>query len=219
MRMRQGLMACLALVMLSCHAVAMDVDSASQDIIASVAQSGLEPEINGLIGFEAARDGYGPGHDPAIEVRSPGTWAMIGYDGAGGAYYLLEDGRILAIDSEGAASVVAADFDAFIATLTSLPSWRDAVRHMGPADVEVARASWLAYAAQWGLIAQYDEGWPYEGDAFAYPTPRAAGEAIRAHFGVDEPSDPFAELHKAIHALNDDVSVLAAGYEYEPLSR
>lgn len=219
MKVRQGLMACLALVMLCCHAVAMDVDSASRDIVESVVQSGLEPEIHGLIEFEAARADYGPGHDPAIEIRSPGTWAMIGYDGAGGAYYLLEDGRILAIDSEGSASVVAADFDAFIATVTSLPSWRDAIRHMKPGDMEAARASWLAYAEQWGLYAQYDEGWPYEGDTFTHPTPRAGGEAIRAHFGVGAPSDPFAELYKAIHALNDDVSVFAAGYPYEPLFR
>jgi|TARA_A100001391_G_scaffold55286_6_gene33882 hypothetical protein len=214
-----GLATSLAFVILTCHAVAMDLDQAAQDIIDRIAQSGLEPEINGLIEFEAARAGYGPGHDPAIEISAPGDWAMIGYDGAGGAYYLLEDQRILAVGSEGAAGVVAKDFGAFIATLTSLPSWREAVRHMGPDDVETARAGWLAYAAQWGLLAQYDEGWPYQTDGFSYPTPRAAGQAIRAHFGVEGPADPFAALHEAIHGLNDDVSVAAEGYEYEPLSR
>lgn len=205
---------CLGFVALPWQAAAMDVNQAAQDIVNRVAQSGLEPELHGLIEFEAARDGYGPGHDPAIEISVPGDWAMFAYDGAGGGYYLLEDGRILFIDSEGLAGVLAKDFGTFIATVTSLPSWRDALRHVGLDDVEAARAQWLAYAGQWRLLEQYEEGWAYGAEGYTYPTPRAAGEAIRTYFGVQEPADPFGALHEAVHALNGDVSVSAEGFEY-----
>jgi len=205
---------CLGFAALSWQATAMDVDRAARDIIGQVARSGLEPELHGLIEFEAARKGYGPGHDPALEIAVPGDWAMIAYDGAGGAYYLLEDGRILVIDSEGMAAVVAKDFGAFIAIVTSLPNWRDALRYMAIEDVEAARAQWLAYARQWQLREQYEQGWAYGGDGFAYPTPRAAGEAIRRYFAVDEPADPFGALHAAVHGLNDDVRVSMDGFPY-----
>lgn len=205
---------CLGFVMLCCQAMAMDVKQAAQDIVDQVAQSGLELELHGLIEFEAAREGYGLGHDPAIEISAPGDWAMFAYDGAGGGYYLLEDGRILLIDSEGMAGVIAKDFGAFIATLTSLPSWRDALRHVGAEDVDVARAQWLAYAGQWGLLEQYEQGWAYGAEGYTHPTPRAGGEAIRAYFEVEAPADPFGDLHEAVHELNGDVSVSAEGYSY-----
>src|SRR5690606_35301921 len=101
---------CLGLVMLSWQALAMDVNQAARDIIDRVAQSGLEPELHGLIEFEAAREGYGPRHDPAMEISVPREWAMIAYDRAGRGYYLNEDGRIIFIDSEGMAGVVAKNF-------------------------------------------------------------------------------------------------------------
>lgn len=202
------------LAMLSLQASAMDVDQAARDIVDRVARSGLEPELHGLIEFEAAREGYGPGHYSAIEISAPGEWAMFAYDGAGGGYYLLEDGRILFIDSEGLAGVVAKDFGAFIAMATSLPSWRDALRHVGPDDLSVARAQWLAYARQWRLLEQYEQGWPYGAEGYTYPTPQAAGEAVRNYFGVNEPADPFGALHDAAHALNGDVSVSMDGYPY-----
>jgi hypothetical protein len=205
---------CLGLVMLSWQALAMDVNQAARDIIDKVAKSGLEPELHGLIEFEAAREGYGPGHDPAIEISVPGEWAMIAYDGAGGGYYLLEDGRILFIDSEGMAGVVAKNFGAFIATVTSLPSWRDALRHVAPDDLDTARAQWLAYAEAWQLPQQYERGWAYGAEGYTYPTPRAGGEAVRAYFGVDEPADPFGALHEAVHGLNGDVCVSMEGFPF-----
>lgn len=187
--------------------MAMGREWTASAIISAIETSGLAEEINAVIGLEAASEGYGPGEDERIEIRFAGGQELFAYDGAGGTYHLLGDGRILLVDSEGTAGVVAPDFESFIGITTGLPDWRSALAFMGNETLAGARLQWAAFLAQWNVIAQQHQPWPYYPELFSFGTPHEARAAIADYFTVSVPSDPFAALYKAVDTLNDDVSV------------
>lgn len=189
-------------------------------IVNLIAGSNLEPEINAVMELERAVEP--PGQYPALEgleITADGTHEWFGIDGAGGTYHVLSDGRILLVDSEGSAGVIAGTFHDFVATAVGLPGWRDALRFVGDADLEAARVEWLAYLGQWGLEAQLDEPWTFGLDAYTTRTPREARTAIMQYFNVVEPEDPFAMLHHAINTMNDDIAVSWNGNELRLFGR
>lgn len=205
---------CLSGFMLLAGGSAMGAEGMAADLIARIKASGLEAELHARAELEAAGpDNPGDiGLDERIAIVAPVGQALFAYDGAGGSYHVLADGRILLIDSEGRAGVVARDFGQFIAIATGLPGWRDALRFVGRESLEAARGEWAAFVARWNLEAQMDGPWPY-GDDFSTPTPRAGGAAVARALGAAEIADPFGALHKAVNTLNDDVTVTWAGGE------
>ncbi|WP_210324546.1 hypothetical protein [Chelatococcus reniformis] len=180
----------------------------ARTIIEQVESSGLEPEIHAVIEFETMT--APPASHPAlegIEIAAPAGSAPFALDGSGGTYHVLPDGRILLIDSEGSAGVVAPNFKEFIAIAAGLPGWRDALKFVGRQDVATARADWQAFIAKWKLESQLHQPWPYAADHLTIRTPALAREAIMNYFHAPSLSDPFGALYHAVNSLNDDVGV------------
>ncbi len=184
----------------------------AEEIARLISQSSLQDEILGVMELELPSPADEGLDDFKIEPSDRQSFAI---DGSGGWYYVLGDGRILMVESEGTAGVVAPDFETFLAIATGLPGWRDALRFVGEADLETARAAWLDYVRQWDLDAAMDKPWPYYPEQFSIATPGLAREAIRAEFGISAASDPFAALYQAVNMLNGDVKVAWQGADFE----
>lgn len=208
----------LALAGMTCGTVRASGETMTKsEIIDKIEASGLDAEINSVLGLELGRPSDFVGDEYLIEPEASEPFAM---DGSGGTFNLLSDGRILLIDSEGGFGVVASDFDEFVAMGTGLPGWRDALKFAGEPDLAKARAAWAAYAQKWGLDNGMDAPWPFAGvQNYSVATPRAARQAIRARLGVEIAADPFAMLHRAVNELNGDVRVSWQGEPLLPFGR
>ncbi|WP_196258757.1 hypothetical protein [Pelagibacterium limicola] len=189
----------------------MSREWSAREIVAEIENSRLAGEINAVMALEAASEGYGLGLDERIEIIFAGGQELFGYDGAGGTYHLLSDGRILYIDSEGYAGVVARDFDDFVGITTGIPDWQTALRFMGKDTLHGARTEWTAFLVQWNVQAQQDQPWPYMPELFNTPTPRQGRKAIADYFGSPILPDAFASLYRAVNTLNADVTVSPKG--------
>lgn len=196
---------------MAANALAAEAEMRADEIKQRIAQSALQGEISAVLELELPNAAYAGLDDFDV---APADHASFAIDGAGGWYYVLGDGRILLVDSEGSAGVVASDFDAFLAMTTGLPGWRDALRYVGEPDVEAALAGWRDFARQWNLEAAMQRPWPYSPETFSIPTPGEARDAIRAEFGIPTAADPFATLYKAVNTLNGDVTVVWEGQPY-----
>lgn len=201
-------------------APAMDPDVKATEIVQSIRSSGLQPEIAAVLELEASTNEDASGDSLASAVITAAEpRSFFGEDGAGGIFYVLGDGRILLIDSEGSAGVVAASFEEFVGVATGLASWRDALKFVGDGDLASARAEWEKSAAKWQIDQQINAPWPYDPGGFSTRTPGEAREAIRKHFNAPLLADPFAVLHKAVHTLNGDVSVTWKGEQLRRFGR
>ncbi|MCY1444537.1 hypothetical protein D9M71_610150 [compost metagenome] len=149
-------------------------------------------------------------------IESPTDHEFLAFDGSGGEFYLLQDGRVLFL-GQGSAGVVARDFCEFIGMTTGLASWRDALNFVEDDDLESARSEWGGYAKKWGLQEALDEPWFYGSDEFKTRTPAEAREQIAKYFGVLPLPDPFRALFTAVKTLNGDVRILWEGKKIPPI--
>lgn len=182
-------------------------------IFATVRASNLETEIYVIVDFELAAKKR-TADASGFVVEGPESHQLLAYDGAGGEYHLLADGRILRIDSEGSAGVVARDFTEFLGITTGLSSWLDALRFASEGDARAARTEWTAYEAEWELKAQLEEPWSFDSSDFSTATPAEGRARIVEYFGIEPLADPFGALHRAVTSLNDDVAVYWDGERY-----
>lgn len=183
----------------------------AKTIATAIRASNLEPEIHALVSFELAPPGE---TGSAFEVEAPGGHELLAYDGSGGEYHLLEDGRILLIGSEGSAGVIASDFQEFIGIAMGLSSWLDALGFVGRADLRAARAEWTGYEAQWALKEAMDGPWQYDLGDYSVATPAEARERILDYFEIAPPADPFGALYRATNERSDKVAVYLEGEKY-----
>ena len=201
-------------------APAMDPDVKAAEIVQSVRGSGLEPEIAAILELEASTNAdASQGSLASAVITAAEPRSFFGEDGAGGVFFVLGDGRILLVDSEGSAGVVAASFEEFVGVATGLASWRGALKYVGDGDLASARAEWQRFVAEWQLDQQINDPWPYNPGGFSTRTPAEARAAIRERFKAPLPADPFAALHRAVHSLNGDVSVTWNGEQLQRFGR
>lgn len=191
-----------------------DPSTKAAEIVGTISSSSLAPEISAILDLEATSDESTSGMAGSV-ITSDVPRAFFGIDGAGGAYYVLGDDRILLIDSEGSAGIVAASFREFVGIASGLPSWRDALKFTGPDDLETARKGWLEFVAKWKLDRQLEEPWPFEPKGFSTKTPEEGRAALRELFAAPPLADPFASLHQAIHTMNPDVTVTYDGNRFQ----
>lgn len=177
------------------------------EIVDRLQSLALEQEISEIIDLCVLRpEEPRPSSTDGLEIKSSSAHELFGRDGAGGGYYVLTDGRILYVDSEGSFGIVGADFKEFIAIATGLPGWHDALKLLKLEPVDVAREKWRSFVDKWGAEDELDEPWP-EDEGFKTGTPAEARVTIREHFGVEPLPDPFGALHHAVRMLGEDVSV------------
>ena len=191
----------------------------AEAIAKQIKTSGLEDEMISVMDLKALPPSSSHPALTAFKVVYPSGYAPFGLDGAGGVYHLLSDGRVLYIDSEGLAGVVAANFQEFVGMATGLPGWQDALKFVGKDDLEAARADWTAFVKKWDLDGRRRCPWPSEQKPYFHyttKTPAEASSAILAHFKAPALRDPFAKLHEAVHKLNSDVSVTCDKCDGEP---
>jgi hypothetical protein len=108
---------------------------------------------------------------------------QIGEDGAGGIFAQLPPTqRVLYVTSEGQASIVAADLEAFIQLIVAYPYWTDMLSFSGNGQlIEMRRAAGA-------LEATLDDEEELE----------EARELLREIFSLAEPDDPIDALHRAV---------------------
>ena len=136
---------------------------------------------------------------------------MLAYDGSGGEYHLLADGRVLLLGGEGEVGIVGRDFQEFLAIAVGLSSWHSALRFIRTDDMAQARGEWQAYEQQWGLSASLDQPWPFSPGSYRTATPREARALIADHFLLPDMENPFAALFSTPRALSTDVIVTFKG--------
>jgi hypothetical protein len=124
-----------------------------------------------------------------VTIADPNA-AQLGGDSSGGAYVRLSDGAVLLIDSEGEYGVIGVDLRAALAHGLGCGGLYEALRFMGSADVEQARARWLAFRAQWNMVSD--------------PPGDPAVQEIAAVLDLTLPDDPFASLHRAVWSTPPD---------------
>lgn len=195
-----------ALLLFPSVSVGMDARERALDIMAAVQISGLETEISAVVELEVGAETVTASGLEGLDVDVPAEQDVFGFDGAGGTYHVLDDGRILLVDSKGSAGVVALSFQDFIAIATGLPGWRSALRAIGNKDLAAARADWLALRIKWDLDRIAHSPWQY-GTGYKTATPGQAASLIAKALEASRMDDPFAALHTAIHTRNDDVKV------------
>ncbi|MNE53275.1 hypothetical protein D3C80_1479880 [compost metagenome] len=79
------------------------------EIIDAVHASKLEAEICAIIEFELPSSGQSIDPPGDYVIESPTDHEFLAFDGSGGEFYLLQDGRVLFL-GQGSAGVVARDF-------------------------------------------------------------------------------------------------------------
>jgi hypothetical protein len=112
------------------------------------------------------------------------TYRPIGREGAGGVFVELPDRRILYISSEGAAGIIACDFQAFIQLIVAHPYWKDILSFSGNGDLAQMRRA--ALAMERFTIDDIDDDLD------------EAREFVIAELALDEPDDAVAALHQAV---------------------
>ena len=108
---------------------------------------------------------------------------QFGRDGAGGVFSQLTDSaRVLYVSSEGAAGVLAADFDEFVELIVACPYWQDVLKFSGRGNLEEMRRS-----AAWFETDSLDDEDLTEARAF-----------LKSQLGLTEQVDPVGGLHRAV---------------------
>ncbi|MBY3064800.1 hypothetical protein HFO74_15420 [Rhizobium laguerreae] len=185
----------------------MERQQRAVEIVDRLQSLALEQEIGDILDLYVLRpDDPKPSSTGGLEIESPEAHELFGRDGAGGGYYVLRDGRILYVDSEGSFGIVGTNFKEFIAIATGLPGWHDALKPVKLQSIDVAREKWRSFVDKWGAEDELDEPWP-DDEGFKTGTPAEARAAIREHFGVEPLADPFGALHHAVRTLGKDISV------------
>ena len=124
----------------------------------------------------------------------------IARDGTGGVFALVPGSpRVLYVSSEGAAGIVAADLDEFIALIVACPYWRDILHYSGSGNLDEMRR---AAAAQEAGAADDEEL-------------EEARALLKSELRLTEPADPVGALHRAVST--SDVIVRAHGIPFGSL--
>lgn len=183
-------------------------------------ESGVLPEISALVSLELAPEA---GMDTAgwedLTVEGADLSGTLGQDGAGGRYFVLMDGRILLVSSEGQAGIVAGSGDELLAIATGLPGWQDALPFLAKPE---GAAEWQSYARAWQL-EDVQAGFWQEMRAqgliqVAAATPKEAAALLQTRLGVLPASDGFALL-KAANATGHDLMIRWGGTVVPPFGR
>jgi hypothetical protein len=143
---------------------------------------------------QAAQEGLFWAFDFRVEAH-PNQWGgfsvdgydrleLIGQDGSGGQFLLLPGGHwVLYISSEGAAGIIAADLDAFLALIVACPYWRDLLRYSGDGKLDEMRR---AAPVLESVTLEEEDGI------------EDARDAIKSELGIADPADPVGALHAAV---------------------
>jgi hypothetical protein len=106
----------------------------------------------------------------------------IAGDGSGGVFAQLAGTRILYVNSEGAAGILAADLDEFIRLVVACPYWQDILKFSGGGNLGEMR--WTA--------AFFDAATADDEEL------QEARALLKSQLGLTEPSDPVGALHRAV---------------------
>jgi hypothetical protein len=107
----------------------------------------------------------------------------IARNGAGGVFALVSGSpRVLYISSEGAAGVVAADLDEFIAVVMACPYWHDLLKFSGSGNLDEMRRA--ATVLELGTV---DDDELEEARAL-----------LKSELGLADLADPVGALHRSV---------------------
>jgi hypothetical protein len=107
----------------------------------------------------------------------------IARNGAGGVFALISGSpRVLYVSSEGAAGIVAADLDEFIALVAACPYWHDLLKFSGNGNLDEMRRA--ATVLELGTVDDEEL--------------EEARAVLKSELGLGELADPVGSLHHAV---------------------
>ncbi len=107
----------------------------------------------------------------------------IARDSAGGVFALISGSpRLLYVSSEGAAGVVAADLDEFMALIVACPCWHDLLKFSGSGKLDEMRRA--ATVLEMGTVDDEEL--------------EEASALLKSELALAEPADPVGALHHAV---------------------
>jgi hypothetical protein len=118
-----------------------------------------------------------------ISVDGVAGYQRFARDSTGGAFVRLAGSpRILYASSEGAAGVIAADFDELVRLVVACPYWQSILKYSRNGDLAEMRRAAAALAA-------YHDGDDDVDEVRAF---------FKSQFDVTAPADPVGALHRAV---------------------
>jgi hypothetical protein len=125
-----------------------------------------------------------PGGPAWFSVDGVKDFQRFGRESTGSEFVLLPGSpqRVLYVSSEGAAGILAADFEEFIKLIVACPYWRDILKFSGSGKLEEMRRAAVALEATYDGDDEVDE----------------ARRFFTSQFGLAEPDDPVGALHRAV---------------------
>lgn len=143
-----------------------------------------------------------------FKIEPERTVQVVGRDGSGGRFCLVPgsddySGRLLYVDSEGHAGIIADSLTAGLQMMIALPSWHGCLKFSGGGSLDAMRR------AQARLEADLRKERPdYEHDR----------ETLYRALGIARPTVPLEALHRAVSEGTDVRAVNPAdGWPYEGL--